>query len=101
MEYLILEDRVITLAQTWRAKIYPPDYAYDRRFKETRWDPHVEEERKIHYTFRLDDPPDGAYSTEIYRGTLEQCRQFQASYIYFLNNGSRAERIESIVKRMN
>ena len=101
MEYLILGDRIITLARTWRAKIYAPDYNYDRRFTTTpQWAPHVEEERKIHYTFRL-DYRDYADGTEIYRGTLEQCRQFQASYIYFLNNGSRAERIESIVKRMD
>lgn len=99
MEYLILGDTIITLAQTWRAQIHDPDYPYDINYKDPMWNPQDEGEREKNYTFRLNYP--GDTFIEIYRGTFNQCIHFQEAYIFLLNNGKRAVRIEDIVELMN
>lgn len=99
MHYLVYGTMIITLAQIKRAEIHDPDWSYDQERLDPMWNPQDEGEREKNYTFRLNYP--GDTFIEIYRGTFYQCIHFQEAYIFLLNNGKRAVRIEDIVEMMN
>lgn len=95
MEYLICENSVITLAHIREARIHEP---HPRLNHNVPWE--SSEERDKNYAFRL-HATDRRHTYELYRGTLEACRAFKASYARFLcDDTPRAVNIEQIEREM-